>query len=221
MPRLRQTMENFGSSLADFSQSSDGLRVTAAVVKQIAQIIRRPGIARIRAHRRFKNGDFFQPRRKAIIRRERGGAAENVSARPFRRPVFPAASRACNAPAAARPSFGRANRRCFVPAAFSSNVMRLAQKTRRGRNRGPVQRASANRSPVPRRTNAAPTSRADPAPAFRAAAPRLPRCDSSLRRTMALRFRARRLSVFNRSERLRCSSAAAQSDFLQSNSASA
>ena len=51
-------------------------RVTAAVVKQIAEIIQRAGIGRIRGDGGFENGNVFQPRREAVVGRQFGGSFE-------------------------------------------------------------------------------------------------------------------------------------------------
>ena len=69
MPRLRQTMEKLRIEFRAAFPKLNRFRVPAAVVKQIAEIIRRAGVVRIGAHGGFENGNFFQARRKTIIRR--------------------------------------------------------------------------------------------------------------------------------------------------------
>ena len=104
-------MEKSGSSFALRSQSWMASVVPAAVVKQIAEIIRRAGVARIGAHGGFENGNLLQPRRKTIVRRLRGGALVIIQRGFLRRQIFRAASRACKKPAALRPNFDPASRR--------------------------------------------------------------------------------------------------------------
>ena len=66
----------------------DGFLVAAAVVKQVAQVIRRAGVARVGAHGGFENRDFLQPRRETIIRRFGGSALVAVLCGSYRRQSF-------------------------------------------------------------------------------------------------------------------------------------
>ena len=189
--------------------------MAAAVVKQIAQIIRRVGVLGVGAHRGFENGDFFQARRETIIRRQRGGLLEWRKA-DFHRRIFPAASRACSEPSASAPALRgarRSRRRHPSRPGAGADWSRAPSKSPRrkagaGKVVRQVKRVCKSQS-IPGRPDAAPTSRAGQAEGFAQQAPRL-RARSSFRKTMALRSRARRLSVLKQSERSRCSSAAGQ-----------
>ncbi len=59
--------------------AGDGLAVAPAVVEQIAQVERRPGIVRIRRNRRLQDSDLLEPRRKAAGRRSRRGSRIGVA----------------------------------------------------------------------------------------------------------------------------------------------
>ena len=59
-----------------FFPERNRFHVSAAVVKQITEIVSCLGIARIDTHGGFENGDFLQSRRETIIRRQRGGSLE-------------------------------------------------------------------------------------------------------------------------------------------------